>query len=65
MKKSAESLPDQPGCPFCGEPWQNCSIDEIALGDKKPFAVCCDNCGAIGPRARTPEEANKKWNRRK
>lgn len=53
-----------PDCPFCVNPGSNCSVDEVAFGDKKPFAVVCENCGAIGPRAATPEKAVEKWDTR-
>lgn len=49
-------------CPFCGD--TDPAIDEI---DSDVWAVCCNECLAIGPHqdgAQTTEQAIEKWNRR-
>jgi Lar family restriction alleviation protein len=49
-------------CPFCnGEASLSfCSDIEGTLFDQ----IGCDDCGAVGPYATTPEIATKFWNRR-
>lgn len=48
-------------CPFCG--FDDVCFDEIDVGI---VAVCCDNCGTIGPHERDGSqdstEAANKWN---
>jgi Lar family restriction alleviation protein len=47
-------------CPFCG------TADQIEVDDitTQASAVCCNNCGAIGPHALTKEDAARCWNSR-
>lgn len=59
------TAPEIKPCPFCADP--DPSIDEI---DTDKWAVCCNNCGAIGPHlsddggATVGTRAIEMWNRR-
>lgn len=52
------------GCPFCGAGWHTIEIDEVSLGEKQPFACVCNECGTIGPKSRTQEDAARLWDTR-
>jgi hypothetical protein len=41
-------------CPFC----QSMRVDVILR-----WNVCCDNCEAIGPIGKTPDDAIRLWNK--
>ena len=51
---------DLKNCPFC-RPGDDLEVDDITT---EAFAVCCSNCGAIGPHALTKEDAIACWNSR-
>jgi uncharacterized Zn finger protein len=48
------------GCPYCGLK-EDLEIDDVTT---EAFAVCCGNCGAIGPQALTREDAVACFNSR-
>ena len=50
--------PDLPACPFCGS--TNLTEDM----DSKGWFIACKGCLTEGPRGKTREEAESRWNRR-
>lgn len=48
-------------CPFCGKKHPYGVEQEINFDQ---YYVWCDGCETTGPRANTPTEAIKAWNRR-
>lgn len=51
-------------CLFCGAPHTLSWIEEVVFGEQKPYAVVCQSCGAIGPRAETQQAAIVRWETR-
>jgi hypothetical protein len=54
-------------CFYCGATDEGgeplVSVQTLALKGQRPLAWCrCENCGARGPEADTPEEAEAAWN---
>jgi len=53
--------PPSDACPFCGNP--DPEVDEVDVGT---YALCCQDCGALGPRSTTsPADALHRWRTRR
>lgn len=54
-------------CPFCGDVVGLILKDKMVDCRYHEYSICCEGCDTNGPiatKARTPEEAIQKWNKR-
>jgi hypothetical protein len=58
--QGADMVPPRTPCPFCGS--SEAFFYEYAFS--KEFAVACRQCGAQGPRRRSPRLARELWETR-